>query len=99
MQFRRKVLIANRLTSKNRSTVLSNGQKPLEGGYPYPFVGSEVEEKRQLIKLILQNFSIDAENIVWELHKPFDLLLKCSEDIEWRAQMNKYILLSVVVSH
>ncbi len=50
------------------------------------FVGSEVEEKRQLIKLILQNFNIDAENIVWELHKPFDLLLKCSEDIQWRPQ-------------
>lgn len=50
------------------------------------FVGSEVDEKRQLIKLILQNLKIDGENIVWELHKPFDLLLKCSEFKDWRPQ-------------
>lgn len=32
----------------------------------------------------MQIFKIDTANIAWELHKPFDLLLKCSGFKEWR---------------
>ena len=49
------------------------------------FVSSEVEEKRMLIKLVLQNLAITGENIVWEAHKPFDLILKCSDGLLWRG--------------
>lgn len=54
------------------------------------FTGSEVDKKRQLIKLILQNLKIDAENIFWELHEPFDKLLKCSEDKVWRYLVDMF---------
>lgn len=47
------------------------------------FLSSEVEEKRHLIKLILSNLTLDNEKLVWELHKPFDLLIKCTDDQEW----------------
>jgi site-specific DNA recombinase len=50
------------------------------------FVSSEVEEKRQLIKLILSNLRIDGEKIVYEAQKPFDLLINCSERQAWCAQ-------------
>ncbi len=49
------------------------------------FQRSEVEEKRILIKLVLQNLQIKGENIVWEAHKPFDLILNCTDRILWRG--------------
>ncbi len=48
------------------------------------FMSSEVEEKRQLIKLVLQNLSLKDDKLVWEAHKPFDLILECSERQLWR---------------
>lgn len=39
------------------------------------FVNAEIEEKRQLIKLILSNLRIDGENLMWDVQKPFDLFL------------------------
>jgi site-specific DNA recombinase len=50
------------------------------------FISSEVEEKRQLIKLVLSNLKVDHENIVYDVQKPFDLILNCSEDQAWRPQ-------------
>ena len=52
------------------------------------FIGSEVEEKRQLIKLILSNVKLNGEKLVYEPQKPFDLLLECSENQVWRALMD-----------
>jgi hypothetical protein len=40
------------------------------------FVSSEVDERRQLINLVLQNVRIEGENVVWHVQKPFDLLIK-----------------------
>ena len=34
------------------------------------FVSSEVEEKRKLIKLVLQNLRIEGENVLYNAHKP-----------------------------
>ena len=50
------------------------------------FIGSEVEEKRQLIKLVLQNLRLKDEKLVWDAHKPFDLILNCSDRQLWRPQ-------------
>ncbi len=50
------------------------------------FMGSEVEEKRQLINLVLSNLRVDAGNIVYEAQKPFDMLLKNADCIDWRPQ-------------
>lgn len=48
------------------------------------FISSEVEEKRQLIKLVLSNLRLKDENIVYDAHKPFDLILKSKDDQVWR---------------
>ena len=50
------------------------------------FLRSEVEEKRQLIKLVLSNLRISDDKLLWEPNEPFDLILKCSDDIQWRPQ-------------
>jgi len=39
------------------------------------FVSSEVEEKRQLIKLVLQNLRLEGKTVRFEAIKPFDTLL------------------------
>jgi len=48
------------------------------------FISSEVEEKRQLIKLILSNVVITDEKLDYTLQTPFDLIIKCSDDQLWR---------------
>lgn len=47
------------------------------------FDGSEVEGKRVLIKLVLSNLRIEGEKLLWELNKPFDLIVECSEHQLW----------------
>lgn len=49
------------------------------------FMSSEVEEKGQLVRLVLSNLQLKGENIVYEAHQPFDLLLKCSDRQLWCA--------------
>lgn len=49
------------------------------------FVSSEVEERRQLISLVLQNVRIEGKNVVWDVQKPFDLLVKHDEGERWRG--------------
>ena len=39
------------------------------------FVGSELEEKRQLINLVLKNLKLDGKTVKFEAIKPFDTLL------------------------
>ena len=43
------------------------------------FKSSEVEEKRQLIKLILSNLRLSGKNLVFNAAKPFDLILDCAD--------------------
>lgn len=50
------------------------------------FMSSEVEQKRQLIKLLLLNVTLKGKTLVWELHKPFDLIVNCSDGSLWRPQ-------------
>ena len=35
-----------------------------------------MEEKRQLIKLVLSNVRIEAKNVLYTVQSPFDLILK-----------------------
>jgi site-specific DNA recombinase len=50
------------------------------------FKSSEVEEKRQLIKLILSNLRLSGKNLVFEAAKPFGLILNCSDRQVWYAR-------------
>lgn len=49
------------------------------------FSNSEVEEKRQIIKLVLSNFTITGENLVLDVHKPFDMILEHNDHLRWRG--------------
>ncbi len=52
------------------------------------FKSSEVEEKRQLIKLILSNLELKGEKLVWQAHKPFDLILEMTDRQTWCARQD-----------
>ena len=52
------------------------------------FKSSEVEEKRQLIKLILSNLELKDEKLVWQMHKPFDLILEMNDSQIWCARQD-----------
>lgn len=52
------------------------------------FKSSEVEEKRQLIKLVLSNLRLHGEMVLYDVIKPFDLLLKSSDRQEWCARQD-----------
>ncbi|MDR3550589.1 MAG: recombinase family protein [Candidatus Babeliales bacterium] len=49
------------------------------------FVSSEVEERRQLIKLVLSNLRLEGENIVYEALSPFNLILNSTDSNIWRS--------------
>ena len=55
------------------------------------FEGSEVEGKRHLVKLVLSNLKLDGEKLVYDAHQPFDLMLKCSDDLIWRPTADYFI--------
>ncbi len=48
------------------------------------FKSSEVDQKRHVIKFLLQNLQISDGKVLYELRKPFDYILQSSEDTEWR---------------
>ncbi len=47
------------------------------------FIGSEVEEKRQLIKLVLSNLVLNGKKVCYEAKKPFDIILNCAHHQSW----------------
>ena len=47
------------------------------------FMGSEMEERRQLLKLILQNLKLEGKKLDFELVKPFDEVFACSSRTSW----------------
>ncbi len=47
------------------------------------FISSEVEERRQIIKLVLQNLTIEGKKVRYNAIKPFDTILNCSERQRW----------------
>lgn len=49
------------------------------------FMSSEVEERRQLINLVLPNVRLNGENIEYDAQKPFDDMLKSAHSNLWRS--------------
>ncbi len=47
------------------------------------FLNSEIEEKRQLIKLVLSNLEVKGENVRYQGQNPFNLILKYADDQLW----------------
>ncbi len=48
------------------------------------FTRSEVEERRQLITLVLQNVRLDGKKIVYEAQKPLDEIINATSRNLWR---------------
>jgi site-specific DNA recombinase len=49
------------------------------------FMSSEVQEKRQLLTLVLSNIRVDHKNIVYDVQKPFDMIIKAHDSQSWRG--------------
>lgn len=48
----------------------------------------EKKTKRQLLKFLLQNLRLDGKNIVYNVQKPFNLIVESSERFEWCARLD-----------
>jgi len=47
------------------------------------FKSSEVEERRQLIKLVLSNLRVEDKTVRYDAIKPFDTIIKYADDQLW----------------
>ncbi len=47
------------------------------------FLSSEIEEKRQIIKLTLQNLALEGRNVRFQVQKPFDTIFKYADSQLW----------------
>ncbi len=49
------------------------------------FMSSEVEEKRQLLKLVFLNVRMKDKKLVWDAQKPFDVMINATDRKLWRG--------------
>ena len=47
------------------------------------YLGSELNEKREILNLLFQNLYLKDEKLVYKLNKPFDSILVCNDRLEW----------------
>ncbi len=52
------------------------------------FKSSKVEQKRKIISLVLSNLWLDGQEVRYELHKPFDKIVKLTGCKEWWAVLD-----------
>ncbi len=54
------------------------------------FESSEIEQKRQLLKLVVQNSTLEGKNVRFIVQKPFDTILNYSDNKLWLARWEDY---------
>jgi site-specific DNA recombinase len=59
------------------------------------FMSSEAEEKRQLLKLTLQNLKLRGKKIDFELVKPFDQVFACTSRQTWLGRKDSNLRLRI----
>jgi len=47
------------------------------------FLGSEIDERRQLLKLVFSNLTLDGKKVRIQAQKPFDTIFKCANSLSW----------------
>lgn len=52
------------------------------------FKSSEVEERRQLIKLVLSNLKVEGKKVVYEAQKPFNMILDFTDRQAWLPRLD-----------
>lgn len=50
---------------------------------PHLFDRSEMEERRRIIELVLQNLEIHDRQLRWQYKKPFDMMASYKNDSSW----------------
>jgi hypothetical protein len=45
-----------------------------------------MEERRQLLKLVFSNLTIDGKTVRIQAQKPFDTIFKCANSLSWGGQ-------------
>jgi site-specific DNA recombinase len=58
------------------------------------FMSSEAVERRQLLKLTLQNLKLEGKKVEFELVKPFDKVFACSSSQTWLPRQDSNLRLS-----
>jgi len=52
------------------------------------FMSSEVEERRQLLKLVLSNLRVEGKEVRYDAVKPFDTILSFADSQSWLPIQN-----------
>lgn len=52
------------------------------------FISSEVEERRQLLKLVLSNLRVEGRNVCYDAVKPFDSILVSANSNSWLPRLD-----------
>lgn len=47
------------------------------------FLSSEIEERRQLLKLVFSNLTMEGKKVQFEAQKPFDTILSFADSPSW----------------
>lgn len=47
------------------------------------YLGSELDEKREILNLLFQDLYLKDEKLVYKLNKPFDSILVCNDQHDW----------------
>lgn len=59
------------------------------------FISSEVEERRQLLKLVLSNLRVEGSNVCYDAVKPFDSILVSANSQSWLAKWDDFRTLEI----
>ncbi len=52
------------------------------------FIGSETDDKREIIQLTLQNLSLNHGKLQYTLQKPFDSIFSSSNSLKWGGRQD-----------
>lgn len=55
------------------------------------FISSEIEERRQLVKLVLSNLNVEGKKVRYDAIKPFDTILNYADSQLWLPLKDLFI--------
>jgi len=61
------------------------------------FEGSEVDQKRDLLNYLLQNFKLKQKTLLYDLKKPFDIILKSNKTENWLCGLDFPQTISIIL--
>lgn len=52
------------------------------------FIKADIQQKRELLKLVLSNFQLDSEQLRWKLKEPFKTMALCNKNQTWLRRLD-----------